>query len=68
VGRKIDVDDLSDAREVATLLGLSHPNSVTTYFRRYEDMPRPVVDLVESRTRLWLRSEIQAWQLHRSRR
>ncbi len=39
----VNTDDLCDAHEVAALLGLSHPNSVFGYLRRYADMPRPVV-------------------------
>jgi len=61
----VDTDDLIDARGVAELLGLSHPNSVSTYQRRYPDMPRPVVDLGAGRCKLWLRSRIEAWQLRR---
>ncbi|MEO1062859.1 MAG: hypothetical protein AAFZ07_15720 [Actinomycetota bacterium] len=57
----VNTDDLADAREVAALLGLSHPNSVSLYQRRYPDMPRPVVDLGRGRPRLWLRPDIDAW-------
>lgn len=57
----IDPKELVDARWVATRLGLSHPNSVTTYLRRYPEMPRPVVDLGRGRSRLFLKSEIEAW-------
>jgi glutathione-regulated potassium-efflux system ancillary protein KefG len=61
MGRRVDVADLVDATAVATLLGLSHRNSVATYQKRYPDMPRPVVDNSGSRCRLWLRSEVAAW-------
>jgi glutathione-regulated potassium-efflux system ancillary protein KefG len=57
----VDTADLIDARGVADLLGLSHPNSVSTYQHRYSDMPRPVVDLGEGRCKLWVRSDMQAW-------
>jgi predicted DNA-binding transcriptional regulator AlpA len=57
----IDTDDLVDARGVAELLGLSHPNSVSTYQHRYTDMPRPVVDLGAGRPRLWSRSAMESW-------
>jgi predicted DNA-binding transcriptional regulator AlpA len=57
----INTDDLIDAREVARLLALSHPTSVSGYLQRYPDMPRPIVDLGGRRTRLWLRGEIEAW-------
>lgn len=61
VGRQIDVDDVIDARVVASMLGLSHPNTVSLYQRRYEDMPRPVIDMGQGRCKLWLRSEIETW-------
>lgn len=63
----INSEDLVDSQIVAELLGLSHRNSVTTYLRRYPDMPRPVVELGEGRVRLWLRSDITAWRDHRRR-
>ena len=58
----VDTEDLIGAAEVAKLLGLSHHNSVTTYLHRYADFPRPVVDLSESRIRLWLRQDILGWR------
>lgn len=57
----VRTEDLIDAGEVAELLSLSHRNSVSTYQRRYSDMPRPVVDLGPNRSRLWLRSQIEEW-------
>jgi glutathione-regulated potassium-efflux system ancillary protein KefG len=57
----VNTEDLADAREVADLLGLSHPNSVSLYQRRYPDMPRPVIDLGRGRPRLWLRPAILDW-------
>jgi glutathione-regulated potassium-efflux system ancillary protein KefG len=62
----INTDDLCDAQGVASLVGLSHANSVHTYLRRYADMPRPVIDLGPGRSRLWLRPEIEAWLTARS--
>jgi predicted DNA-binding transcriptional regulator AlpA len=61
MGRKVDIDDLVDARGVAELLGLSHPNTVSVYQHRYADMPAPALDLGDRRIKLWLRSEITAW-------
>ncbi len=58
---KVRTEDLIDARGVAELLGLSHPNSVSTYQRRYADMPSPIVNLGQGRCRLWLRPEIEEW-------
>jgi len=61
VGEKVDLDDLVDARGVANLLGLTHPNTVSVYQHRHADMPRPALDLGERRVKLWLRSEIKSW-------
>lgn len=63
---RVDTEDLIDAHEVARILGLSHFQSVSTYQRRYEDMPRPVVDLGIGRPRLWVRSEIVRWAKRRA--
>jgi glutathione-regulated potassium-efflux system ancillary protein KefG len=61
MGRKVDVDDLIDAQDVARILGLSHRNTVSEYQGRYEDMPRPVIKLGRGRPMLWLRPEIERW-------
>ncbi|MEM7274208.1 MAG: hypothetical protein AAF547_14085 [Actinomycetota bacterium] len=63
----VNTDDLTDAREIAEILGLSHANSVSLYQRRYPDMPRPVVSLGPGRPSLWLRPAIQAWHAARHR-
>lgn len=65
VGELVDPNDLIGAAEVQHILKLSHPNSVTTYLKRYDDFPRPAVDLSESRIRLWLRQDIEAWRQKR---
>ena len=66
MGEKVDPGDLIGATEVQAILGLSHPSSVTTYFRRYPDFPKPVVDLSGRRVRLWQRQDIARW--HRDRK
>ena len=60
---QVATEDLIDAQVVAEILGLSHRNSVSLYQRRYEDMPRPVLDLGEGRVKLWLRPEIEQWAM-----
>ncbi len=65
---KVNTEDLIDAHGVAELLGLSHANSVSTYQHRYEDMPRPVVDLGSGRCKMWLASDIVAWATATGRR
>ena len=57
----MDTEDLVDAQIVADILSLSHRNSVSLYQRRYDDMPRPIVDLGDGRVKLWLRPEIERW-------
>lgn len=61
----VNTEDLIDAHEVARVLGLAHPNSVSTYLRRYPTMPRPAVDLGRGKPRLWLRPEIERWSTQR---
>lgn len=63
---EVRTEDLIDAQAVAELLGLSHRNTVSSYQRRYPEMPRPAVDLGRGRPRLWLRSEIVRWQATRA--
>jgi predicted DNA-binding transcriptional regulator AlpA len=67
MGRRVDLEDLVDAHEVAALLGLAQATSVHVYQRRYPDMPRPVIDRGGLRARFWLRSEIVAWHNDRKR-
>jgi len=56
-----DVDTLIHAGEVATILGLAHRNSVSTYRSRYPDFPAGRPAPGGGRTRLWTREEILAW-------
>jgi len=64
----VNTDDLCDAHEVATMLGLSHANSVFAYLRRYHDLPRPVVVAGRGRLALWLRPDVEAWRRDHPRR
>lgn len=57
----IDPRDLIDATQVAELLGLRHRNSVSTYMRRYQDFPRPVLDRGARRDRFWARRDVLDW-------
>jgi len=68
VGRKVDVDDLIDTQTVAKILGLAHRNTVSEYQARYQDMPRPVVDLNNGRLKLWLRPDVERWAAHHQQR
>jgi hypothetical protein len=68
VSRKFDANDVIDAQGVAELLGLAQRNTVSQYQRRYADMPRPIIDLGQGRCKLWLRSELEEWNLSREMR
>ena len=58
---RVGTEDLVDANDVADLLNPAHANSVSTYQRRYPDMPRPVIDLGRGRCKMWLKQDIIAW-------
>ena len=60
VVRKVRVDDLVGPVEIAQRLGLSHAESVLTYWRRYDDFPDPVVTLGKQ-TRVWAWPDIEQW-------
>lgn len=64
----VNPDDLIAAVDAACILGLSQPSSVTTYLHRYDDFPRPVVDLSQSHVRLWLRQDIETWATDHAQR
>jgi hypothetical protein len=68
MGRRVDVDDLIDTLTVAKILGLAHRNTVSEYQGRYDDMPRPVVELGGGRLKLWLRPEMERWAAHHQKR
>lgn len=61
----LNTEDLTDARGIAEILGLSHANSVSLYQRRYPDMPRPVLSLGRGRPSLWFRPAVEAWHAER---
>jgi predicted DNA-binding transcriptional regulator AlpA len=64
---RVDTSDLLDATEVATVLGLSHRQAVSTYRLRYDDFPEPVVVKNSGTCTLWRRQDIVAWSKRRSR-
>ena len=61
MARSVDPDDLIDAVTIAELLGLASRSSVSVYQKRYPEMPRPIIDLGQGRSRLWSRKEVLAW-------
>jgi predicted DNA-binding transcriptional regulator AlpA len=59
MGKKVDVDDLIDAREVAEMLGLSSSRAVAVYSSR--GLPEPIIDRGPNTAKLWLRQDIERW-------
>jgi hypothetical protein len=49
ISRTVKLDDLIDAQDVAKIIGLSLASNVSLYQKRYEDMPRPVLNLGRGR-------------------
>jgi predicted DNA-binding transcriptional regulator AlpA len=65
MGRRVDLDDLLDARAVADLIGLKNRNGVYTYRSRHADFPVPV--LTHGRCYMWHRGDIRRWMKGRKR-
>jgi hypothetical protein len=59
VGRRVDVDQLVGTAEIAERFGLSHPQNVHAWRRRYTDFPKPVVAL--KRVLLWRWPDVERW-------
>ncbi len=66
--KRVYLDELIDATDVAQICGLTHRNNVSLYQHRYPDMPRPVVQLGPGRPMLWLRPEVEKWAAQRVRK
>jgi predicted DNA-binding transcriptional regulator AlpA len=59
VGKKIDVDDLVGAHEIAQRLGVARPQVVHEWRRRHADFPEPIATLKTAL--IWDWREIQKW-------
>jgi hypothetical protein len=59
VGRKIDVDDLVGAEEIAERLGIAHVETVHAWRRRHPEFPPPVKQL--RRAMIWSWPDVKAW-------
>jgi predicted DNA-binding transcriptional regulator AlpA len=59
VARKVSVDDLVSAEDIAERLDLSHPQNVSVWARRHADFPAPVKKL--RRVSIWDWTEVEAW-------
>ncbi len=60
---QVDHEDLLNASEVASLLGLAHREAISTYRRRYPDFPAPLIS--KGTCVLWHRAHIEAWNAGR---
>jgi len=61
VGRKIDVDHLVGAAEIAERLGVKRPHLIHDWRRRYPEFPEPV--LVLKGTLIWDWKDIERWAI-----
>ena len=59
MGKKVDVDDLVGAAEIAKRFGFTDRNLAHSWLARYPDFPRPVVRLAIGN--VWLWSEVERW-------
>ena len=59
MGRRVDVDDLVGAQEIADRLGVSRPQTVHVWRGRHADFPDPVVTLTMGL--LWSWPDVEAW-------
>jgi hypothetical protein len=59
MGRKVDVDDLVGAAEIAERLGIKRPHLIHDWRRRHPEFPQPVVEL--KGTLIWLWPEVEKW-------
>ena len=59
MGRKIDVDDLVGAAEIAERLGWSHAQNVHTIRRRHSDFPQSVATLRQAM--VWSWPDVEKW-------
>jgi predicted DNA-binding transcriptional regulator AlpA len=59
MGRKVDADELVGATEIAERIGLSHPEAVHTWRKRYPDFPQPVAKL--RRVMIWYWPDVERW-------
>ena len=59
MGKKVDVDDLVGAHEIAQRLGVARPQVIHEWRRRHRDFPAPVATLKTAL--IWDWSEVKTW-------
>lgn len=65
MGRKVDVDQLVGAAEIAQRLGVTKPQTVHSWRRRYPEFPKPVAILKQAM--VWAWPDVEAWARHTGR-
>ena len=59
MGKKVDVDDLVGAHEIAQRLGVARPQVVHEWRRRHADFPEPIANLKTAL--IWDWADITRW-------
>jgi hypothetical protein len=59
VPRKVNVNDLVGAAEIAERIGGTKPRTVHQWHRRYSDFPEPVAKLQQAL--VWVWPDVEAW-------
>ena len=59
MSRRVEVDQLVGAAEIAERLGLTYVESVHTWRRRHPDFPTPVAQLKQAL--IWYWPDVEAW-------
>lgn len=63
--KKVDVDDLVGAHEIAKRLGVTRPQVVHEWRRRHPDFPEPIATLKTAL--IWDWRDVHAWALSTGR-
>ena len=63
MGRRVDVESLVGAREIADRLGFKHPQHVHHYLRHDPKFPRPVAAIggPTLKTMVWAWPDVERW-------
>ena len=59
MGKKVDIEDLVGAHEIAKRLGLKNPHTIHVWRTRHKDFPKPIATLRTALIWDWL--EVEAW-------
>jgi len=60
MGRKVDVDELVGAADIADRLGWSHVQTVHTTRRRHPDFPQPTT-VINGTHLVWYWPDVERW-------